>query len=121
MGAGFAAHVQLQVRHVLVEVEQLVVGAVGRRQQVVEVQQLVVGAVGRAHVLVEVQQLVVGAVGRAHVVVEVQQLVVGAVKRERVLRQLVVVVGEMKPRGVSVLELGKTGALLKVQVVPCRH
>ena len=77
MGAGFAAHVQLQVGHVVVDVQQLVVGEVGQ---------------------------------------------------ERVLQQLVVVVvvGEMTPRGVSVLlmeevELGKTGALLKVLVVPCGH
>ena len=79
MGAGFAAHVQLQVGHVVVDVQQLVVGEVGQ---------------------------------------------------ERVLQLLVVVVvmvvGEMTPRGVSVLlmeevELGKTGALLKVLVVPCGH
>ena len=76
MGAGFAAHVQLQVGHVVVDVQQLVVGEVGQ---------------------------------------------------ERVLQQLVVVVvGEMTPRWVSVLlmeevELGKTGALLEVLVVPCGH
>ena len=74
MGAGFAAHVQLQVGHV-----------------VVEVQQLVVGEVERAHVMVELQQLVAGEVGRAHVVVEVQQLVVGEVRQEGMLLQLEVV------------------------------